>query len=61
MNVVPHPDVPMADLAADVALTSYLKQENSSHAASRVKGQRSQFLQAGVERTKPPYCILNCP
>lgn len=58
---VPHPDVPMADLAADMVPTSYLNQGDSSHTLSGVKRQSSQFPQAGVERTKPLYFTPNFP
>lgn len=52
MSVVPHSHVPKADLAADVAPTSYLKQGDSSHTLSSVKGQSSQFPQVDVEEDK---------
>lgn len=61
MNVMPHPHVPKANLAADVAPTSYLKQRDSSHTLSSVKGQSSQFPQAGVEEDKALILYIELP
>lgn len=61
MNVMPHPHVPKANLAADVAPTSYPKQRDSSHTLSSVKGQSSQFPQAGVEEDKALILYIELP